>query len=191
MSKQSGQIVTVDARLLGLGISHAFQGMAEVCAAIGVPQDELLKAVDKAESRPQPLSPGRKNEPVPKDDGATAHQEVKKNADQTAKPDMAVGDVVDTAGAGGGNAADAAEAVNKSAATENQSGAAVKPPSDAGKQGHGATADDIARILTAKVRQKRIKSEDARTLLEKYGAKSVSALDPQYYDAVLEEASGM
>ena len=52
-----------------------------------------------------------------------------------------------------------------------------------------ATADDIGRILAAKVQQKKIKAADARALLDKYGAKSVSTLDPQYFDAVLEEAS--
>lgn len=47
------------------------------------------------------------------------------------------------------------------------------------------------QILAAKVQQKKIKAADARALLDKYGAKSVSALDPQYFDAVLEEASSM
>ena len=44
------QIVTVDVRKLGLGMSHAFQGMSEVCASLGVPQDSMLDAVDQAES---------------------------------------------------------------------------------------------------------------------------------------------
>lgn len=43
------QIVTVDVRKLGLGMSHAFQGMAEVCASLGVPKENLLGAVDDAE----------------------------------------------------------------------------------------------------------------------------------------------
>ena len=54
-----------------------------------------------------------------------------------------------------------------------------------------ATVDDISRILTAKVKQKKIQAADAKALLEKYGATSVSKLDPKYYDAFLEEASSL
>ena len=47
-SMSTAQIVTVDVRQLGLGMSHAFQGMAEVCASLGVPQGDLLKATNGA-----------------------------------------------------------------------------------------------------------------------------------------------
>jgi len=59
------------------------------------------------------------------------------------------------------------------------------------KKAPTATADDITRILSVKDQQKKIKAADAKSLLEKYGAKSLSTLNPQDYDAVLEEASSM
>ena len=125
----AAQIVTVDVRKLGLGMSHAFQGMAEVCASLGVPKEEMLGAVDEAEKNGSARDKSRK--------------EGKRNG-------------------------------NEAAGTKSR-----------------ATMDDISRILTAKVKQKKIQSADARALLEKYGATSVSKLDPKYYDAFLEEASSL
>ena len=106
---------------------------------------------------------------------------MKEDADQAKRSDMDVAGDADGGGNAGGNAADAAASVSEG------------QDKDAGKTNTvpAATADDITRILSAKVQQKKIKAADAKALLEKYGAKSVSTLDPQYYDAVLEEASSM
>ena len=53
---------------------------------------------------------------------------------------------------------------------------------------------NISLLLVAIIwgfREKVTMKQQHKALLEKYGAKSVSTLDPQYYDAVLEEASSM
>jgi len=182
------QIVNVDVRKLGLGMSHAFQGMAEVCASLGVPKEDLLEPVDEAEKEEtctEPSSLKRKiDEQASKNRGrssATHTQEVKENADQAERFDVDVAGDADGGGNAGGNSTDAAAAVNE------------RRDKDTGKTNSApaATADDITRILSAKVQQKKIKAADAKALLEKYGAKSVSTLGSQYYDAVLEEASSM
>lgn len=187
------QIVSVDVRKLGLGMSHAFQGMAEVCASLGVPKEDLLGAVDegeKAEAEAPPSSLKRKlHEQAAKSKVKTSGtQEVKENADKTERPAVDVADDADGGGDVGGNTADAAASVKESGRS---TGAGQKTPTATAQKPPTATADDITRILTAKVQQKKIKAADAKALLEKYGAKSVSTLDPQYYDAVLEEASSM
>lgn len=181
------QIVSVDVRKLGLGMSHAFQGMAEVCASLGVPKENLLGAVDdaeKVEAQPSPSALKRKlNEQAARSMGRTPSvthsQEVKEDADQAKRSDMDVAGDADGGGDAGGNAADATASVKESGGNTG------------GNRSPTATADDITRILSAKVQQKKIKAADAKALLEKYGAKSVSTLDPQYYDTVLEEASSM
>ena len=187
------QIVSVDVRKLGLGMSHAFQGMAEVCASLGVPKEDLLGAVDegeKAEAEAPPSSLKQKlHEQVAKSKVKTSGtQEVKENADKTERPAVDVADDADGGGDVGGNTADAAASVKESGRS---TGAGQKTPTATAQKPPTATADDITRILAAKVQQKKIKAADAKALLEKYGAKSVSTLDPQYYDAVLEEASSM
>ena len=187
------QIVSVDVRKLGLGMSHAFQGMAEVCASLGVPKEDLLGAVDegeKAEAEAPPSSLKQKlHEQAAKSKVKTSGtQEVKENADKTERPAVDVADDADGGGDVGGNAADAAASVKESGRS---TGAGQKTPTATAQKPPTATADDITRILAAKVQQKKIKAADAKALLEKYGAKSVSTLDPQYYDAVLEEASSM
>ena len=158
----AAQIVTVDVRKLGLGMSHAFQGMAEVCA-----KEEMLGAVDEAEKNGSAREKSRK--------------EGKRNGNEAAEPDTGLADPV----ADDGHAAvDGNAAVNDTdtQSTEESNVSPTKPR---------ATMDDISRILTAKVKQKKIQSADARALLEKYGATSVSKLDPKYYDAFLEEASSL
>lgn len=187
------QIVSVDVRKLGLGMSHAFQGMAEVCASLGVPKEDLLGAVDegeKAEAEAPPSSLKQKlHEQAAKSKVKTSGtQEVKENADKTERPAVDVADDADGGGDVGGNTADAAASVKESGRS---TGAGQKTPTATAQKPPTATADDITRILAAKVQQKKIKAADAKALLEKYGAKSVSRLDPQYYDAVLEEASSM
>ena len=187
------QIVSVDVRKLGLGMSHAFQGMAEVCASLGVPKEDLLGAVDegeKAEAEAPPSSLKQKlHEQAAKSKVKTSGtQEVKENADKTERPAVDVADDADGGGDVGGNTADAAASVKESGRS---TGAGQKTPAATAQKPPTATADDITRILAAKVQQKKIKAADAKALLEKYGAKSVSTLDPQYYDAVLEEASSM
>ena len=195
------QIVSVDVRKLGLGMSHAFQGMAEVCASLGVPKEDLLGAVDegeKAEAEAPPSSLKQKlHEQAAKSKVKTSGtQEVKENADKTERPAVDVADDADGGGDVGGNTADAAASVKESgrstgAGQKTPTATAQKPPTATAQKPPTATADDITRILAAKVQQKKIKAADAKALLEKYGAKSVSTLDPQYYDAVLEEASSM
>ena len=187
------QIVSVDVRKLGLGMSHAFQGMAEVCASLGVPKEDLLGAVDegeKAEAEAPPSSLKQKlHEQAAKSKVKTSGtQEVKENADKTERPAVDVADDADGGGDVGGNTADAAASVKESGRS---TGAGQKTPTATAQKPPTATADDITRILAAKVQQKKIKAADAKALLEKYGAKSVSTLDPQYYDTVLEEASSM
>ena len=187
------QIVSVDVRKLGLGMSHAFQGMAEVCASLGVPKEDLLGAVDegeKAEAEAPPSSLKQKlHEQAAKSKVKTSGtQEVKENADKTERPAVDVADDADGGGDVGGNTADAAASVKESGRSTD---AAQKTPTAIAQKAPTATADDITRILSAKVQQKKIKAADAKALLEKYGAKSVSTLNPQYYDAVLEEASSM
>ena len=189
----SAQIVSVDVRKLGLGMSHAFQGMAEVCASLGVPQGDLLKATDtaadeqgKTESNGSSTRRGKGG---------------KKNANEAAEPDTGLADPVGDDGPPGvagdeglmeSSQPAEADQCGSAEAGEADSGNTVKTSStSAAKASPKATADDIGRILAAKVQQKKIKAADARALLDKYGAKSVSTLDPQYFDAVLEEASSM
>ena len=187
------QIVSVDVRKLGLGMSHAFQGMAEVCASLGVPKEDLLGAVDEGEKAEAEAPPSylkqKLHEQAAKSKVKTSGtQEVKENADKTERPAVDVADDADGGGDVGGNTADAAASVKDGGGS---TGAGQKTPTATAQKPPTATADDITRILAAKVQQKKIKAADAKALLEKYGAKSVSTLDPQYYDAVLEEASSM
>ena len=187
------QFVTVDVRKLGLGMSHAFQGMAEVCASLGVPQDSMLGAVDEGErmmanaqtdSAAQAVQDNpaaaqatqNASTPASSRKASAGKRGAKQNADQARRSDVDVAADTNDGGASGGNAADADASVKAAGRGASKS---------------TATADDIIRILSAKVQQKKIVAADARALLEKYGAKSMSALDPQYYDAVLEEASSM
>ena len=163
----AAQIVTVDVRKLGLGMSHAFQGMAEVCASLGVPKEEMLGAVDEAEKNNSARDKSRK--------------EGKRNGNEAAEPDTGLADPVADYGAA---AVDGNVAVND---TDTQS----TEKSNVSRTKSRSTMDDISSILTAKVKQKKIQSADARALLEKYGATSVSKLDPKYYDAFLEEASSL
>ena len=196
------QIVSVDVRKLGLGMSHAFQGMAEVCASLGVPKDSMLGAVDEAEKVEAQSSPSalkqKTDEQVPKakgKKGGARTQEVNQDADQANRPDADVVDNDDNDTVTGSDAADATASVKgqdvRGAVVTGNTGSSGTSASASGKKAPTATADDITRILAAKVQQKKIKAADAKALLQKYGAKSVSTLDSQYYDAVLEEASSM
>ena len=176
------QMVTVDVRKLGLGMSHAFQGMAEVCASLGVPQEDMLGAVDEAEKGNAGGGGGgnrRTTDSVSTAGNNTTHTDMKegsKSANKTQRPATGADAAVDH------DTADAAD--SQGVKSESANGTVASNNSS-------ATADDIARVLTAKVQKKMIKAADARALLEKYGAKSVSSLEPKYYDAVLEEASSM
>ena len=189
-SASTAQIVTVDVRKLGLGMSHAFQGMAEVCASLGVPQGDLLKAANgAADDQGKPES----------NSGSTRRGKGgKKNADEAAESDAGLADPVVNAGPPGVAGAEGLRESSQSTEAGQRGGAEASEgdtvntsTTSAAKPSPKATADDIGRILAAKVQQKKIKAADARALLDKYGAKSVSALDPQYFDAVLEEASSM
>lgn len=171
-------------------MSHAFQGIAEVCASLGVPQGDLLKATDavadekgKTESNSGSTRRGKGG---------------KKNANEATEPDAGLADPVGNDGPPG-VAGDEQMSVCSQPAEAGQRGSAQAGEADTvntsststAKPSPKATADDIGRILAAKVQQQKIKAADARALLDKYGAKSVSTLDPQFFDAVLEEASSM
>ena len=181
------QLVTVDVRKLGLGMSHAFQGMAEVCASLGVPQGDLLSAVDSSVSETA-------TEQKESDAGATGTKGTKggKKNGSEAEPPAGLDDPVGNDGAGD-VAGDAAVTEDDSPPTEEESPSTqdASPPTQGSSPTPKATVDDISRILTAKVKQKKIQAADAKALLEKYGATSVSKLDPKYYDAFLEEASSL
>jgi len=189
-SANTAQIVTVDVRKLGLGMSHAFQGMAEVCASLGVPQGDLLKATG-----------GAADEQVKSESNSGSTRRGKggkKNADEAAEPDAGLADPVGddgppgVAGDEGLRESSQSTEAGQRGGTEAGEGDTVNTSSTSGsKPSPKATADDIGRILAAKVQQKKIKAADARALLDKDGAKSVSSLEPKYFDAVLEEASSM
>lgn len=188
------QLVTVDVRKLGLGMSHAFQGMAEVCASLGVLQGDLLSAVDSSVSETA-------TEQKESDAGATGTKGTKggKKNGSEAEPPAGLDDPVGNDGAGdvAGDAAvtedDAPPTEEKSLPTQDASPPTqdASPSTEDDSPTPKATVDDISRILTAKVKQKKIQAADAKALLEKYGATSVSKLDPKYYDAFLEEASSL
>lgn len=197
-SANTEQIVTVDVRKLGLGMSHAFQGMAEVCASLGVPQGDLLKAANGAAD-----DQGKSES---NSDSTRRGKGGKKNADEAAESDAGLADPVVNDGPpgvvgderlrGSSQYAEAgqhgsAEAGRQVSAEAGEGDTVNTSTTSSAKPSPKATADDIARILAAKVQQKKIKAADARALLDKYGAKSVSTLDPRYFDAVLEEASSM
>ena len=190
LNMSAAQIVSVDVRKLGLGMSHAFQGMAEVCASLGVPQGDLLKATNDAADE---LGKTESNS------GSTRRGKGgKKNASEAAEPDAGLADPVGNDGPPG-VAGDEELRENTQSTEASQRGGAEAGEGDTvntsststAKPSPKATADDIGRILAAKVQQKKIKAADARALLDKYGAKSVSTLDPQFFDAVLEEVSSM
>ena len=186
----AAQIVSVDVRKLGLGMSHAFQGMAEVCASLGVPQGDLLKATNDAADE---LGKTESNS------GSTRRGKGgKKNASEAAEPDAGLADPVGNDGPPGvagdeglREGSQSTEAGQRGGAEAGEGDTVKTSSTSAAKPSPKATADDIGRILAAKVQQKKIKAADARALLDKYGAKSVSTLDPQFFDAVLEEASSM
>ena len=197
-SANTEQIVTVDVRKLGLGMSHAFQGMAEVCASLGVPQGDLLKATG-----------GAADEQVKSESNSGSTRRGKggkKNADEAAESDAGLADPVvndgppgvagderlrETSQSADGKQIGSTEAGQHGSTEAGEGDTENTSITSATKPSPKATADDIARILAAKVQQKKIKAADARALLDKYGAKSVSTLDPRYFDAVLEEASSM
>ena len=197
-SANTEQIITVDVRKLGLGMSHAFQGMAEVCASLGVPQGDLLKAANGAAD-----DQGKSES----NSGSTRRGKGgKKNADEAAESDAGLADPVvndgppgvagderlrETSQSADGKQIGSTEAGLQGSAEADEGDTVNESSTSATKPSPKATADDIARILAAKVQQKKIKAADARALLDKYGAKSVSTLDPRYFDAVLEEASSM
>ena len=194
----AAQIVSVDVRKLGLGMSHAFQGMAEVCASLGVPQGDLLKATNDAADE---LGKTESNS------GSTRRGKGgKKHASEAAEPDAGLADPVGNDGPPGvagdeqiSECSQSTDAGQRGSTEADQQGNGEAGEGDtvntsttsAAKPSPKATADDIGRILAAKVQQKKIKAADARALLDKYGAKSVSTLDPQFFDAVLEEVSSM
>jgi len=172
------QVISVDVRKLSLGMSHAFQGMAEVCASLGIPQGELLSAVDvndeahvTGRSFTSETATEQKESNVDADATGTRGTKGGKKDGSEAEPPAGLDDPVGDDGAG--------DVAGDASVTEDASPAPK------------ATVDDISRILTAKVKQKKIQAADAKALLEKYGATSVSKLDPKYYDAFLEEASSL
>ena len=191
-SASTAQIITVDVRKLGLGMSHAFQGMAEVCASLGVPQGDLLKATNGAADEQ-----GKSES----SSGTRRGKGGKKNADEAAESDTGLADPVGNDGLPGvagdeglresSQSGDGGQGGNAETGEADGGNEMSTAPESGAKPTPKATADDIARILAAKVQQKKIKAADARALLDKYGAKSVSTLDPRYFDAVLEEASSM
>ena len=188
-SASTAQIVTVDVRRLGLGMSHAFQGMTEVCASLGVPQGDLLKATNGAADEQ-----GKSES----SSGTRRGKGGEKNADEAAESDAGLADPVVNDGPPGvagderlRGSSQYAEAGRQVSAEAGEGDTVNTSTTSSAKPSPKATADDIARILAAKVQQKKIKAADARALLDKYGAKSVSTLDPRYFDAVLEEASSM
>ena len=194
----AAQIVSVDVRKLGLGMSHAFQGMAEVCASLGVPQGDLLKATNDAADE---LGKTESNS------GSTRRGKGgKKNASEAAEPDAGLADPVGNDGPPG-VAGDEQISECSQSTDAGQRGSTEADQQGTGEAGEGdtvntsststakpspkATADDIGRILAATVQQKKITAADARALLDRYGAKSVSTLEPLYFDVVLVEASSM
>lgn len=187
MSEKTRQIISVDVRKLGMGMSHAFQGMSEVCASLGVPQDSMLSAVDEAEALGGVCADSN---------GEAAHTAGDAPGKKQEAAKQAVQETTSVTGAKGGakranktdEAAPGMDPVDSDGVDSPVADTA--PPVKEGRK-KAATADDIGKVLTTKVKQKMITSADAKALLEKYGAKSVSTLDPRYYDVVLEEASSM
>ena len=196
---RQAQVISVDVRKLSLGMSHAFQGMAEVCASLGIPQGELLSAVDvndeahvTGRSFTSETATEQKESNVDVDATGTRGTKGGKKDGSEAEPPAGLDDPVGDDGAGD-VAGDTTVTEDDSPPTEEESPSPqdASPPTQGSSPAPKATVDDISRILTAKVKQKKIQAADAKALLEKYGATSVSKLDPKYYDAFLEEASSL
>ena len=173
---KGSNLVAVDITELGRGLKTAFTGIAMVFGSLGCAEagEEVIAAL-----------PGVK---MPRAaDGGKADDET---ADAPDAPDAA--DVTD--GVAEGSAEETAEgSAEAAAADETQPGeddlpwdGAAKAPTQASA---AVTADDITRVIVAKIKQKRSNNARIGALLKAYGVEKVSSLPAEKYEAFLTDIS--
>ena len=187
-------LVAVDIGRLGESLQTVFSGIAGVFGALGVPAADATDAavvpgnveitvtepegkrtpkVQKADSETAKKGKGKKGNGTGDDDGSEDRSEDEpagKEAD--GKPEGADVGVLDADHAGVAGDADSG--------SDRQVKSQVTGP---------VTADDITKVIVAKIKQDRSNNQKIGALLPAYGVEKVSALKPEQYEAFLTDIS--
>lgn len=204
-------LVTVDIGRLGESLQTVFFGVAGVFGAIGASAAaEMIKAAEvkvpgaegkrilkdrKGDIESEEKGKGKKGNDAGKTAQGGAGDE-DRTADKEAggKPEGADVGVLDADHAGVAGDADAGSdpSVNTDetlVTAEDGTKDGTESAEAAVEVGSSVTADDITKVIVAKIKQDRANSQKIGAVLKTYGAEKVSALKPGQYEAFLTDIS--
>ena len=161
----SGNMVLVDAKLLGQGLKTAFTGIAMVFDSLGASEaSSEIKAAQKAQ---------------PAVDSSTENPDTTEKEDTEELP-FAL-EPVEAAKPGKSEESMKSAEQDKPAEPEKLETPSPTTPS--------ITIDDITKVIVAKIKKKRDNNAKIGSLLKTYGVDKVSSLPPEKYEAFLTDIS--
>ena len=181
-------LVAVDIGRLGESLQTVFSGIAGVFGALGVPVADLPGNVEITVTEPE----GKRTPKVQKADSETAKNGKGKKGNGTGDDDGSEGRTED--GTAGKEADGKHEGAEVGVLDADHAGVAGDADSGSDRQvksqaAGSVTADDITKVIVAKIKQDRSNNQKIGALLPAYGVEKVSALRPEQYEAFLTDIS--
>lgn len=200
-------LVAVDIGRLGESLQTVFSGIAGMFGALGLPAADVPGNVDitvtgseekrtskvrKADSETAEIGKGKKGNGAGDEDRSEDRSEDGQAGKETdGKPEGADVGVLDADHAGVAGDADTGSDRQVTGPAEDPEANTEGDPAAGRADGKSSvvTADDITKVIVAKIKQDRSNSQKIRTILKTYGAEKVSALKPEQYEAFLTDIS--
>lgn len=206
-------LMAVDIGRLGESLQTVFSGIAGVFGALGVPDADAMDAADvsgnveisvtgsegkrtskvqKADSETAENGKGKKGNGAGDEDGSEGGSEYRSEngskdgpagKETDGKPEGADVGVLDADHAGVAGDADTGSNRQVTGSVADQSAM------EGTKATGSVTADDITKVIVAKIKQDRSNNQKIGALLPAYGVEKVSALKPEQYEAFLTDIS--